>query len=541
MKTQIYDIGTWLYPDSLPEPAAQPVPLDVPRNSDVCFQILTDLVLPAGELFTWSCDGAEDGLRVQVCELRPVMARYNSGKDYLNALDYEEVKDFVTRKAPYEVFDLVRPVTDGHLQGGRAAFFVRVDAQDSAREGVRKLVLHLQIGAQSADVCADICVHKTRLPSLEQTSFGMIHWLFPEEICVIHGVQRGSEAYYRLWEENMRLLADMRNTFVLLPNPIPVYDENGAVTDFDFSEIDRATELALRAGFPYLCGAAFATWVSWEDTSFYLQWAKTVPVESAEGYRQIRLFCRRTAEYLERFGLEKRYIQSVLDEPQVQSSLSYKALVCTFRSLLPGVRVMEATETPNVAGSCDLWGVKQAIYEKYKDAFQQYQAMGEKLWVYACGFPANRWMNHIIDLPLSATRLGIWQAVRYGISGYLHYGFASVSEGMDHMYETNYLRMKNGEPRYFPPGNGHLVYVDGAAIYPSVRFHVQRTSAAEGELLLRLKDRDPQMCSALIDTVCRSFYDYTADSQPVELARRKLLERLDQLENTFTGGADAHE
>ena len=530
MKTQIVDAGTWLYPDSVLDPAAQRAPLDVPRNADVCFQILTDLDVPKGEAFSWRCSHLEEGISLSVCELRPVGVKYNSGKDFLNARSFDEVKDFVTRQAPFEVFDLVRPIRDSKLMGGRVAFFVRVDVKEKVQPGNKSISLHLQVGSETADVSVELCVHNTCLCSLEKTPYGMIHWLFPAEICLFHGVKRGSDEYYRLWKESMCLMADMRNTYVQIPNPIPVYDEKGTVVDFDFSEIDRATEMALELGFPYLCSAAFATWVSWEDTAFYLQWDQTVPVESMEGYRQIKLYFRRTREYIERFHLQDRYVQSVLDEPQLQSSLQFKALVCTFRTLLPGVKLMEAIETPNVAGACDMWVVKQAIYEKYKDTFEQYQAMGENLWVYACGFPANKWMNHIIDLPLSATRLGIWQSVRYGMNGYLHYGFASVSEGMDHMYDTNYLRMSKGEARYFPPGNGHLIYGNADTIYESVRFHVQRMSAQEGELLLRLKKENPQACHDIIDQVCRGFCDYTTDSKQVELARKKLLEQLDQIE-----------
>ena len=67
---------------------------------------------------------------------------------------------------------------------------------------------------------------------------------------------------------------------------------------------------------------------------------------------------------------------------------------------------------------------------------------------------------------------------------------------------TNFGRIFQKEQRYFPPGNGQVVYSDGKVLYDSVRAHVHRTAAAEAELLMALRAKDKEACYEIIDGVC---------------------------------------
>lgn len=54
---------------------------------------------------------------------------------------------------------------------------------------------------------------------------------------------------------------------------------------------------------------------------------------------------------------------------------------------------------------------------------------------------------------------------------------------------TKFIVQYQEAPRHFPPGNHVVSYTDGENLYDSVMAHVQRISAAEDELLLRLSVR----------------------------------------------------
>lgn len=529
MKIQTFDIGTWIYPDSQITESNHLITLHSARNSDTCFQILTDIVASKGTNVKWSLETPDDNISVVVNELRPVLVKYNSGAVNYNAIDYDNVKDFITRKAPFEVYDLTRPIDDGMLWGdtGKTAFLVQVNVAAGASTGKKELVLRLTIGDEVTDININLHVHKSILCDASDSPYPMGYWIIVPAVCYNHGVERFSEKYYHYVEQNLKQMKNMRCNHIQLPTPIPVRDTEGMIVDFDFSECDRYTEMAKKLGFRYINSGFVATWKAWRDSKYYLHWDEDTEVESMEGYRQLRIYFQRTKEFIERHQLGNLYWQSFVDEPQLENSMAYKALACTCRKFIPNVQIMDPVETPNVVGSCDIWIVKQAVYEKYKEQYDSLMEMGEKLWVYSCGFPANKWMNHIIDLPLAATRLIIWEGIKRGIDGFMHYGYHEFQKGMDPMYDTNFGRIYQKEMRYFPPGNHGVIYTDGEVIYDSVRAHVQRISAAEGELFLKLREKDSDACNEIIGSVCTTFEEYVSDSVQIENARRVLLEKLD--------------
>lgn len=530
MKLQTFDIGTWLYPDSEVQEYNNVIDLDTARNADVCFQILTDMKCQKDTAISWSMDIVDETIEAVMHELRPTLVKYNSGAHNYNATCWEAVQDIVVRQAPYEVYELTRPIKDGKLWGetGNTALFVRLNVSKEAAVGKKQYVLRIQIAEETADVIINLNIHKAIVSDVEESPYAMGFWFSPAAAEHSHKIERFSEEYYAIAEKYLVQMKNMRCNHIQLPTPQPIRNEEGKIVDFDFTECDRITEMALKLGFQYINSGFIARWLQWQASEFYLYWDTETSAESFEGYLQILAYIRRTKEFIARHNIADKYWQSFVDEPQLNNSMAYKALSSIFRREMPDIRLMDPIETPNVVGSCDVWIVKQAVYEKYKEQYEVLQSMGEKLWVYSCGFPANKWMNHAIDLPLAATRLINWQGIRYGMDGFLHFGFMEFFEGMDPMYCTAFGRMYQKELRFFPPGNGFVVYTDGEEIYDSVRAHVHRTSATEAELLMKLREYDKEGCFAIIDRISTTYEEYVSDSKQVEDARKALLDALDK-------------
>ena len=100
MKYQVFSENEWVYPDS--EITAQnKAELFAPRGADVCFQILTDCALAGGEAIT--ADFSMAGCEAVVYQLLTATVPLNSDARMLCTTDYESVKHFVTRKAPFDV------------------------------------------------------------------------------------------------------------------------------------------------------------------------------------------------------------------------------------------------------------------------------------------------------------------------------------------------------------------------------------------------------------------------------------------------------
>lgn len=526
MKLQAFSINDWLYPDSVLTDASPTVQLHSARNADTCFQILTDMTVPAGTACSWEAK-MPAGFRLTLLQLGALNVPYNSGPNYHNTFDPDESKDFVTRRAPFDVFDMTRPIA-GTLQGGKVAFLVRIDVAADAAVGLCSGVLTIQVGDCSASIEICVQVHKPVLNAPKDSPYGMINWIYPEILCRTHGVERGSEAYYEWYRKYFEEQIDMRNTHFQLPTGLTVKDAQGKIIDFDFSECERIGKLALDAGFRYIFGGFVAHWNHWKDASLVLVWDKEVFTDSLEGSWQLRQYFRRLREMVERNGWQDVYMQGLVDEPQLYNTMSYRALTGLFRREFPGILIIDPVETPDIYGSCDIWVIKQAIYEKYREQYDRIREQGEEYWVYTCGFPAGKWMNRVLDLPLSATRLPVWMGVRYGMVGFLHWGYHAYCAEMDPMKDVCYPVMHHGVQKYFPGGNHAIVYVDKDHIYESVRAHLQRISAEDGELLLRLRDVDEAACNGIIDSVCTGFEEYVSDPVVIDEAHKLLLEQLDK-------------
>ena len=521
MKYQIFSDSEWLYPDTpLAEGTSQKADLICARGADVCFQILTDGTLVGNEHLSVSFDGV--GGIPTVYQLLPAHVGENSSAKEFTTTDYESVKNFVTRRAPFDVYEITKLPKDGILEAGRAAFFVRVDVPADAKVGACEGTLALTVGEASLKIPLSVKICKTQIPPLSSARFHMVNWIYYDTIATQHGVDLWSEEYHKVLVAYLENQLDMRNDYLMIPSGEPVRDENGRVIDFDFSHAEYVGNLALSMGFKYVMGGFSVRFKVWNEPRLDLLWERETDANSIEGYRQLKLYFARAWECVLKNGWKEQYYQCIEDEPQFQNSLEYRAVSAICRKMMPGVKIHDPVESTELGGAVDVWVVKQATYEKYIEEYRALEEMGEEMWIYTCGFPAGKMMNRIIDLPLAASRLPMWACAKYGAKGFLHWGYhvhnPEVAE------ETCYL--VEGRGTRFPAGNSFVVYPgEGAPIY-GVRGHAQRTGAYDFELLSMLLEKDSERAMELINRLCRGFDDYESDVDLFERTRWELLEIL---------------
>ncbi len=63
-------------------------------------------------------------------------------------------------------------------------------------------------------------------------------------------------------------------------------------------------------------------------------------------------------------------MQRLEDEPQFANSDTYQRLCAFFKSLVPGVGIIDPTESPFIEGTCKIASLKQALYLKHRDGFE---------------------------------------------------------------------------------------------------------------------------------------------------------------------------
>lgn len=517
MKYQIFSENQWIYPDT--EITEQnKAELYSARRSDVCFQILTDRNLSGNE--TISADFKLEGCDAIVYQLITARVPLNSHAKALCTTDYDSVKHFVTRKAPFDVYDITRKLDEGKTEAGRAAFYVRINVSCDAQVGTHECKLKINIDSESFIVPISLKIYNVAIPELKDSEFHMVNWIYYDRVAQDHGVEIYSDEYMAILDGYLENQIDMRNDFLMLPAGKPVRDNDGKVIDFDFSHVKKVAQSALKQGFKYVMGGFVAKFRVWNEPDMILLWDEAVTVTSIEGYRQLKIYFEKAYKIIRENGLESNYMQCLVDEPQFQNSLTYRALAGICRKCIPGVMINDPIESTDLAGALDIWVVKQAVFETYLDDYKKLQESGETMWIYTCGFPAGYTMNRVMDIPLVASRLPMWMCYKYDAPGFLHWGYHLHNPGG--RADTNY----HTQGVSYPAGNAHVVYPTDGKPLNSVRAHLQRAGAYDYELFAILGKKDQKKAKFLIEKVCRTFDDYEFSAKALDSVRRQLLEEI---------------
>lgn len=512
----VYDDCTWLYPDS-PLAGPQTARLDAPRGGHAAFQLLVDKGGECRLTFHWK---TPDGPPVSLYRLVPVGVNENTAPTLMTTTDYAACRDYVTRAAPFEVYDAMAPCAFGEAVPGRA-FYLCAEPAHRQVPGLYSGELTIEREGERA-VCPVECrVYAARVPAAGEGVFSMLNFFCYENIATQHGAAEGSREWRRLMRRYIRAQLDMRCTHILLPSGRPL-TEDGRLVGFDFSLAEEVGRIALEEGAPKLCGGHVAHWHEWTDPEYYPFWDQELPLSGEEGYFQLRMYFSQWARVINKNGWHKRMTQALADEPQVHNAVGYRMLAAVCRKFLPGVPILDAVETTNLGGGVDVWVPKLDTWEKHEQAFRRLQAAGEEMWFYTCAFPAGRAVNRSMDLPLTVSRGLLWLAAREKFSGYLHWGF-NYYIGPD-IWRSACCPHKGA---LLPAGDAHIVYPGPDGPWRSLRFEAQRGGAEDCELLRILQQTDPGAVKALTKEVCASSTAYTADGGALLAARRRLLEKLE--------------
>lgn len=523
-KYTVYSESQWVYPDDkLVEFDKSLLNLDVARGGNVLIQVLTDLQVEENASFNFSVSGA-NGVIVTPYQLVSVNIKRNSApQGQPNSTDnYELVKDFVTRKAPFDVYDITAPMEKTLVCGGRFGFALRFNPSREISAGVQNIVVRIEIGENVIEVPVTLNVHKAVIPLLRDSKLSVINWVHPGVIAEDANTDRYTEEYFEQYKKMLPHLVDIRNNALSIPESwqrkVPdesIKDENGKIIDFDLSNLERSLQLAEKAGMTELWGMYVAHFVKWNEPQVCLlwDWENKHNAIDVEGYRQLKLYFKRVKEMVERNNWQDKYIQPLFDEPQFQNAENYRIFVGMVRSIYPELIIHDPIEVDNIPGTADIWCVKNAIYEKFKESFQYQQSLGQRMTWYACGCPAGYTMNRSIDLPLIVSRLCFWICHRYNFEGFLHWGYHLEHAG------THWA---------MSPGNTQIVYARKGDYWDSIRAHAQRSGAEDWELISIIKEKDAKFADEIVEKACRTFNDYERDWETFDKLKLAILNEADK-------------
>jgi hypothetical protein len=383
------------------------------------------------------------------------------------------------------------------------------------------------------------CAVRVYPPVIDRTRLWVTNWFAtdPEKLKLMNGgrpVEPYSERYWELIRALARAMAEYRQNVALIP-PLELATyalENGRY-GFDFARFDRMVGIFIEEGVIGRIegghiGGREGTWL----TPFVVSVPEVVgagavefrryPISDERAVRFYSQFLPALVAHLDEKGWTGIYMQHLADEPIEENFASYVEIARFVKQYAPGLKIIEACHTRNLADLLDVWVPQLNFFDTDNAFYAETAAKGGEVWFYTCVFPQGEYANRFIEQPLIKARLLHWINFRYGSPGYLHWGFNWWTD--DPFYETTRIQTESG--LVLPAGDSWIVYPAQGRVLPSIRLETMRDGIVDHELLCRLAEKLPEEAKELARQVVYSFTEYDINVPAFREKRKTVLKLL---------------
>lgn len=486
-------------------------------------------------------------LSAECYQMIAVPVEYNTGNGVdqggAMVITADECPDCAVRKAPFRVYDCLRPAADGVIpaENGVAAAYICLSPTEATIPGEYELTLTIKAGEEKHLCRIDCRVYPVRY---DENLFSQTNWF---SICAMeqmHGVRRGTPEFaevVRAYARSMRRVH--QKVFLLWMHEDLSERQVEKPYHFDFEDMKPIIEIFFDEGFDTFETGGLLTRGFRQDGSrdmftndLKCSAAPHISVDSDEGYELLCCEMRDFSHFLRRNGWQDRVLFHVMDEPDVhvkceedlQARRRQFFLASNIvRRYLPGVKILEAVKSTAFRGGVDIMVPITEGYQRNKPVFDGAIAKGEPVWTYVCCGPSGKWLNRFLDQPVIHGRLLFWGCAANRISGYLHWGYNQF-RGVPNPFEATSCYNDTGIGTNYPCGDAFIVYPGEKGPWLSLRLEAERQGAEEAALLRVLRKKDPAVHDALVAQVFRAFDDYDDDPERVDSAYEQLLKLLSQ-------------
>ncbi len=424
-------------------------------------------------------------------------------------------------------------VAAGQAQPVWVTVKVPLDAKPGAYRGELRLTGAIDGKSIEAKQALAIRVYPA---TVDKTRLWVTDWFGVNSSHLDLKLEGNEEEYYTLLGRFARNMAEHRHNVALI-SPLSLAIFSAAADgklQVDWSKFDRFVTVCQEAGLVGMIegghiGGRMGGWtsqfgvtvVSIEDGKVA---SKRMDPASPEADAFYAWYFPALIAHLKEKGWLDHYVQHLADEPVPGNIESWRAIAQLARKYAPELRTIDANHSKELVGAMDIW-VPQLNY--LKDDFEHYQERqkaGDEVWFYTCVFPQGNYANRFIEQPLIKTRLLHWINFKYGITGYLHWGY---NHWLSSDPMTNTTPAHTGPP-YLPAGDAWIVYPGKIGPWDSIRWEAMRDGIVDHELLSMLAEKDQKTAHALAGKFVLNFDDYNTDVKQFRKARRTLLKRLSQ-------------
>jgi hypothetical protein len=403
----------------------------------------------------------------------------------------------------------------------------------------RGVVLVLAGGRKITRCAFSVNVLAVAVPS--ERDLKITNWFsFNEKISQhFYGIKEFTPEWWTLVDNVAHVMAEHRQNIVLTPlmSLIKPCVEGDHIA-YNFANFDRWVETFQKAGVTggiegsHLLerGAGWDGGVTVANT-FQIEDSKIVkrslPADDVRTQAFFVSFLTALNVHLDEKGWKSIYYQHIMDEAHDTEPPYYARVAKVVHRYLPGVSTMDAVNTQHVPDelieNCDVWVPELGRFDDKMEQMRRRMASGHPVWFYTCMHPTGRYLNRQLDAPLLKVRLLHWLNFRYGLPGYLHWGWNDWTP--DPMFDTQPVF---GVTTILPPGDAFIVYPDRArkSVFSSIRLETMTQGIEDYEMLQALKTKNPVEADRLGKEAIAGFTDYTRDPSAFRSIEKQLLEDL---------------
>ena len=472
--------------------------------------------LPASAIrwnFVGSVPIAENTPKYRKTDLvRPAPARF---PDYL-AEDKEVSIEKGCYKAVYLTVRIPRNAKAGDYKG---AVTIRTE------KGNKSLPLHLT-------------VYPLTLP--DERHLMVTEWFTTSNFKKFHDIDiSDSERFYEMLRVYAQNMAEHRqNVFRVSIGLITSKQEANGRLKFDFSRFDKCVDIFWNTGHMDLLETGFAATFGeggWSSTEivlrdFRVQKDSTNELITIPGKEFLPQFLPAFENHLRQKGWLTKTVFHIADEPSNHNVMSWRQASDYVHRYAPSLRRIDAIETPYCFDRLEIWAPKLDHLATWHDVYKRAQSQGYELWFYTVGIhQKGSHPNKTVDVPLIESRILHWLNYRFGLKGYLHWGFNRWTDD------------PFGAPGRHR-GDGWHVYPKKNGLINSLRWEQMRNGIQDYEYLWMLENRIRKMKNTLgehlsmiepyrrpveiASQVVKTMNVYTKDPDALYTAKKQIINEL---------------
>ena len=498
----------------------------IPQNSD--FEALILIKSKTNKKFTFN-SVSKTLKNINYSVIIPVPVEENTGVDSRTEQFLGQINPDVIRRAPFEVFEIIQPLTKNEIEtvSNFSLLRISVKSTDFKSTGNFKLNLVLNDGFKTEQLKFKIKIHDASIPKLEKSKFFYTNWFNLSKMEEMHNLIRWNEEWFVMLDKYAKLMSEGRQNCIIIPHELISLKSNKI--SLDEEKMISFINVFKKYGFKYfesphlLNRGANDDWGSPELKTKL----RKKGYYSEEGKKEIDTIIRKIKSFTKKYNLENQWLQHIADEPTDSNAQCYKDVSKQIKLIYPEVTIMEATNAKeSLSGSIDLWCPLINDFQENQDFFEEREKKGEKILIYTCLVPGGKWLNRTLDMERIRQVYFGWAGSKYNTFGYLHWGLNQYKANPFKQSVVKHPSPQASSNNFLPAGDTHVIYPGTDGPLSSLRFEAHRQGIEDYELLEKLKLKNPNKHKRFIKKLFLNYTNYSLSIRKYERIRKKLIKSI---------------